>query len=115
MITSRTEIGLFDGTNVVELFSGVARDQVMISKIVVRNEDTSALSPLVRIHNTNRVGEDDEYIPLIESLELSAGHTVVWDLFPVTIKPTQVLEFELPGDPTANQPIWSVAWVELFV
>ena len=73
------------------------------------------MSPKVRIHNNDKIGEDDEYVPLIEGLSLSTGETVVWDLIPYVIKTTQVLEFELETAPTANQPIWMVSWVELYV
>ena len=115
MMETRTESGLFDGTNEVLLFDGVAKNQVLITKIMVRNEDTLTQSPMVRIHNTDRVGEDDEYIPFIENLQLGSQETVVWDLIPYVIKPTQILEFELPEEPTTNQPIWMVSYVELYV
>jgi len=114
MMETRTETGLFDGTNEVLLFDGVAKNQVLVTKIIVRNEDTADQYPKVRIHNRDREGEDDEYVPLIEGMQLSRKETVVWDLLPFVIKTTQVLEFELTSEPTTNQPIWMVSWVELY-
>jgi len=111
---TRTETGLYDGANEVLLFDGVAKDQVLVTKIMVRNEDTVDQTPKVRIHNNDRIGEDDEYVPLLEGLTLSSGESVVWDLIPFVIKTTQVLEFELTTEPTTNQPIWMVSWVELY-
>ena len=104
MIKSRTSTGLFDGVNVHTLLEGLA-SSVTLSKLIIINTDTAAITPTINQHNLDRVGDDDEYIKLTPTSELSVNYRLVLN-FDVQFGINQNLEIELAAEPTTNQPQW---------
>ena len=95
--------GLFDGTNEVILMEGLPSRSNYISKIIVTNTDTASITPKIRIHNTLKSGEDDEYIQLMPEIELSANERLVYES-PISPYGGQNLVIELSADVTTSQP-----------
>jgi len=95
--------GLFDGTNEVILMEGLPSRSNYISKIIITNTDTASITPKVRILNTLKSGEDDEYIQLMPEIELSANERLVYES-PISPYGGQNLVIELNADVTTSQP-----------
>ena len=95
--------GLFDGTNEVILMEGLPSRSNYISKIIVTNTDTASITPKVRIHNTLKSGEDDEYIQLMPNITLAANERFVYES-PVYFFANQNLEIELSASVTTTEP-----------
>tara|TARA_R110002020_G_scaffold15801_6_gene56406 strand:- start:3196 stop:3570 length:375 start_codon:yes stop_codon:yes gene_type:complete len=95
--------GLFDGTNEVILMEGLPSRSNYISKIIITNTDTASITPKVRIHNTLKSGEDDEYVQLMPEVELSANERLVYES-PISPYGGQNLVIELSADVTTSQP-----------
>jgi|6_EtaG_2_1085325.scaffolds.fasta_scaffold06560_4 hypothetical protein len=100
---SKIITGLFDGTNEVILMEGQPSRSNFISKIIITNTDTAKITPKIRIHNTLKSGEDDEYIQLMPEIELSSDERLVYES-PITPYGGQNLVIELNGDVTTSQP-----------
>jgi len=100
----RTSTGLFDGENIVTLLEG-APTNTTLSKLIITNTDTVAITPTINQHNLNRIGDDDEYIKLAPTSELPVNHRLVLNL-DIQFSISQNLEIELAAEPTTNQPQW---------
>ena len=112
MIRMHTESGIFDGTNTITVLEGQVGSAFTITQVMVSNEDSVAQSPLMRIRNVGREGEDDEYMHIVPQIEIASSHRMVWDDGPVTLRSGQHLEMELPADHTTTPPQWRVIWLE---
>ena len=95
--------GLFDGTNEVILMGGLPSRSNFIGKLIITNTDTASITPKVRIHNTLKSGEDDEYIQLMPEIELGANERAVYNS-PISPYGGQNLVIELSADVTTSQP-----------
>lgn len=103
LVYNKIVTGLFDGTNEVILMEGLPSRSNYISKIIVTNTDTASITPKIRIHNTLKSGEDDEYIQLMPEIELSANERLVYES-PISPYGGQNLVIELSADVTTSQP-----------
>ncbi|QDP48628.1 MAG: hypothetical protein Unbinned97contig1000_13 [Prokaryotic dsDNA virus sp.] len=95
--------GLFDGTNEIVIMEGKPARSNFISKIIITNTDTASITPKIRIHNTTKSGEDDEYIQLMPEIELSVNERLVYES-PITPYGGQNLVIELDASVTTNEP-----------
>ena len=84
----------------------------IISKVVVRNDDSVSITPIVRIRTLGREGEDDEYVNLITDTALASGHSLVWDLVPLVLRPGQELELSLEAAHTTTPPQYIISWLQ---
>jgi len=97
------QAGIFDDTNPIVLMSGNASAVEFLVSLTIINTDTASIVPKVRLHNTDKSGEDDEYIQLLPEITLATNERV-------TLKKNQFflanqdLEIELPSDATSQQP-----------
>jgi|TARA_R100000808_G_C2151925_1_gene161130 hypothetical protein len=94
---------LFDDTNEVVLLEGYAARTDYLSKLIITNTDTASISPKVRFYNTNKSGEDDEYIQLTPEITLGVGERYVYES-PVFFGANQQLVAELGSAVTTSQP-----------
>jgi len=101
--TFRVETGLFDGTNMVVLIEGFGASAEYLSKIIITNTDTANITPKVRLHNTDKTGEDDEYIQMMPEITLAPNERFVYDS-PVFFLANQDLEIELSAAVATSEP-----------
>ena len=99
----RITTGIFDDTNEIVLIKGFAARLEYVSKFIITNTDTANVTPKLRIHNKDRIGEDDEYTQLIPEIELSPNERVVYES-PVFAYGNQDLVIELAASVTTTQP-----------
>jgi len=95
--------GLFDGTNEVILVEGGLSRTDYVSKIIITNTDTANITPKIRIHNTLKSGEDDEYVQLMPEIALAADERLVYEA-PVFAYGGQNLVIELNAEVTTSEP-----------
>tara|TARA_R100000152_G_C6767203_1_gene192351 strand:+ start:962 stop:1336 length:375 start_codon:yes stop_codon:yes gene_type:complete len=100
---SKIVTGLFDGTNEVIIMEGRPARSNFISKIIITNTDTASITPKIRIHNTTKSGEDDEYIQLMPEIELAVNERLVYES-PITPYGGQNLVIELNASVTTSEP-----------
>ena len=100
---SKIVTGLFDGTNEVIIMEGRPARSNFISKIIITNTDTASITPKIRIHNTTKSGEDDEYIQLMPEIELAVNERLVYES-PITPYGGQNLVIELNANVTTSEP-----------
>ena len=94
---------LFDDTNEVALLEGYAARTDYLSKLIITNTDTASISPKVRFYNTDKSGEDDEYIQLTPEITLGVNERYVYEA-PVFFGANQQLVAELGSAATTSQP-----------
>ena len=85
------------------LVEGFAARVDYVSKIIITNTDTANITPKIRIHDNNRIGEDDEYIQLMPDIELAPNERLVYES-PLFALGNQDLVIELSANATTSQP-----------
>ncbi len=99
----RVVSGLFDGTNTVVLVEGFGANGESLNKIVITNTDTANITPKVRLHNTDKTGEDDEYVQMMPEITLAPNERFVFES-PIFFFANQDLEIELSAAVATSEP-----------
>ena len=100
---TRTITFLFDDTNEVILIKGLTARNDYLAKLIVTNTDTADIAPKVRFYNTDKSGEDDEYIQLTPEITLAPNERYVYES-PTYFSSNQQLVAELGAVVTTSQP-----------
>ena len=102
--------GIFEGLDEITHVPAPARWVTVVTELRIINTDTESITPILRILDENRVGEDDEYIRIVPDIALATGEYMEYDGVVCTLGPGQSLVAELTGATTTNEPDWLAVW-----
>jgi|TARA_Y100000296_G_scaffold86033_1_gene124422 hypothetical protein len=96
-------MGVFEGTEVLTIIEGFGAIPYHLEKLVIINKDTVAITPVIQVHNLDRVGDEDEYIDIIPQTEIAVNNRMVFEST-IYLGANQNLEISLSAEPTTTQP-----------
>tara|TARA_R110000824_G_C15170162_1_gene672829 strand:- start:609 stop:983 length:375 start_codon:yes stop_codon:yes gene_type:complete len=95
--------GVFEGTDVIVIVQGFGAISFYLQKLIIINTDTASVTPIVQIHNKDRIGDEDEYIDIIPQMSIGVNNRIIYDS-PVYLGAGQDLEISLSAVPATKQP-----------
>ncbi len=102
--------GIFECLDEITLVPAPSRWVTVVTELRIINTDTVSITPVLRIHDDNKAGEDDEYIRIMPDVELATGEYMEYDGVVCTLGPGQRLVAELSTATTTNEPDWLTVW-----
>lgn len=95
--------GVFEGTDIIVIVEGFGAISFYLQKLIIINTDTASITPIIQIHNKDRIGDEDEYINIIPEISIGVNNRIIYDS-PVYLGAGQYLEISLSADPETTQP-----------
>tara|TARA_R110002012_G_scaffold166722_1_gene330097 strand:+ start:2672 stop:3019 length:348 start_codon:yes stop_codon:yes gene_type:complete len=104
--------GLLDGTEEVVLVPAAGAGANIVTMFRLTNLDTSSITFSLRIHDENKLGEDDEYVNVIPDTTLATQEYITHHGVMVALSGSSKLVIELAAEVAANQPQYQMVFVE---
>ena len=105
-VYTNTHKGLTEGTEEVELVPSPASGITIVTMLRVVNTDTVAITPKIRILDQAKSNEDDEYLQVMNDIELDASEYLQADGIVCVLQPNQKLIAYLSSTVTTNELQW---------
>ena len=102
--------GILEGLDEITLVPAPGRWVTVVTELRIINTDTVSITPILRILDENKSGEDDEYIRIMPDVELATGEYMEYDGVVCTLGPWQSLVAEVSSSTTTNEPDWLTVW-----
>ena len=100
--------GLFEGTEEIELVPAPLNGLTIVTMLRVVNSDTVAATPKIRIQDMQRVNEDDEYLNVMNDIELASSEYMQADGVVCVLQAHQKLIGYLSSSVTTEELQWMI-------
>ena len=98
--------GLFEGTEEIELVPAPISGLTIVTMLRVVNSDTVAATPKIRIQDTAKMNEDDEYLNIMNDIEVASSEYMQADGIVCVLQANQKLIGYLSATVTTSELQW---------
>ena len=100
--------GVFDGVNEIDLVPVPPSGKTVVTMVRVVNIDSESITPKIRVHDSTRVNEDDEYLYVSNDFAMEASEYMQIDGVVCVLGAGQKLVGSLDAAITTDNPQWMV-------
>ncbi len=111
LFTKHTK-GLLEDTEEIVLVPKSGAGANIVTMFRLSNLDTESITFSLRVHDENKLGEDDEYVKVIPDTTLAASEYITHYGPMIALSGSSKLVIELATAVTTNQPQYQVIYVE---